>query len=93
MSENSKIEWCDHTFNPWIGCTKVSPGCANCYAEVSTPARVMRADGRETWGEGAPRSKTQTWFGFLKCGKKAAGRILDGRDWTEFPTGKVGADA
>lgn len=34
MAENSKIEWTDHTFNPWIGCTKVSPGCANCYAET-----------------------------------------------------------
>ncbi len=32
MSENSKIEWTDHTFNPFIGCTKVSPGCDNCYA-------------------------------------------------------------
>jgi len=31
MGENSKIEWCDHTFNPWIGCQKVSPGCDNCY--------------------------------------------------------------
>jgi protein gp37 len=30
----SKIEWTDHTFNPWIGCTKVSPGCAHCYAEA-----------------------------------------------------------
>lgn len=35
MAENSKIEWTDHTFNPWIGCTKISPdGCKNCYAEV-----------------------------------------------------------
>lgn len=33
MGENSNIEWTDHTFNPWRGCTKVSPGCANCYAE------------------------------------------------------------
>jgi len=32
--KNSKIEWTDHTFNPWRGCTKVSPGCANCYAEA-----------------------------------------------------------
>lgn len=31
--KNSKIEWTHHTFNPWRGCTKVSPGCANCYAE------------------------------------------------------------
>jgi protein gp37 len=34
MAENTKIEWCDATFNPWRGCTKVSPGCANCYAET-----------------------------------------------------------
>lgn len=34
MGEYSKIEWCDHTFNPWIGCTNVSPGCDNCYAEA-----------------------------------------------------------
>jgi len=33
MGENTKIAWCDHTFNPWIGCQKVSPGCQNCYAE------------------------------------------------------------
>jgi protein gp37 len=34
MGTKTKIEWCDHTFNPWRGCTKVSPGCANCYAET-----------------------------------------------------------
>jgi len=33
MAENSKIEWCSHTFNHVWGCTKVSPGCNNCYAE------------------------------------------------------------
>lgn len=33
MAENTSIEWTDHTFNPWRGCTKVSPGCANCYAD------------------------------------------------------------
>lgn len=33
MAENSAIEWTHHTFNPWRGCTKVSPGCENCYAE------------------------------------------------------------
>src|SRR3954469_25166804 len=33
MSANSKIEWTHHTFNPWRGCTKVSAGCAHCYAE------------------------------------------------------------
>lgn len=33
MGQNTNIEWCDHTFNPWRGCTKVSNGCKNCYAE------------------------------------------------------------
>jgi len=31
--KDSKIEWTDHTWNPWIGCSRVSSGCANCYAE------------------------------------------------------------
>lgn len=34
MSENSPIEWTDATWNPITGCTKISPGCANCYAET-----------------------------------------------------------
>jgi protein gp37 len=33
MSETTGIEWTDKTWNPWMGCTKVSPGCAHCYAE------------------------------------------------------------
>lgn len=33
MGENSAIAWCHHTFNPWWGCQKVSPGCEHCYAE------------------------------------------------------------
>jgi protein gp37 len=36
MAENSNIEWTTHTFNPWRGCTKVSPGCAHCYAETGS---------------------------------------------------------
>lgn len=34
MAENSKIQWTDHTFSPWRGCTKASEGCRNCYAEA-----------------------------------------------------------
>jgi protein gp37 len=30
MGANSKIAWCDHTFNPWLGCTKISPARENC---------------------------------------------------------------
>jgi protein gp37 len=52
--ENSKIEWTDHTFNPWIGCTKVSPGCANCYAEQLMDKRL----GKVNWGPGNPRQRT-----------------------------------
>ncbi len=34
MAEKTKIRWTDKTWNPATGCTKVSPGCANCYAEA-----------------------------------------------------------
>ncbi len=46
----SHIEWTHHTFNPWWGCTKVSPACDNCYADLW--ARRM---GRQLWGAKAPR--------------------------------------
>src|SRR5262249_6430114 len=54
MSANSKIEWTDSTFNPWIGCTKISPGCDHCYAERDMALRRKRV----TWGAGAARSRT-----------------------------------
>lgn len=34
MSKKTAIEWTDHTFNPWWGCSRVSAGCAHCYAET-----------------------------------------------------------
>jgi len=34
MADQSAIEWTDSTFNPWIGCTKISPACDHCYAET-----------------------------------------------------------
>ncbi len=56
MSENTKIEWCDHTFNPWEGCQHAGPGCDGCYAE----ARNARFGGgtAPNWGPGAPRRRT-----------------------------------
>lgn len=68
MSETTKIQWADATFNPWIGCTKVSAGCKNCYAENTTRARVLRGQGHETWGKGSQRSRTSaaTWKGPLR---------------------------
>lgn len=73
MSQNTRIEWCDSSFSPWIGCTKVSPGCAHCYAENITRARVLRAHGHETWGRGAKRSRTSegNWKAPLKWNKDA----------------------
>lgn len=52
--ENSKIEWTDHTFNPWIGCTKVSPACENCYAERDMDLRF----GKAKWGPKGSRVMT-----------------------------------
>ena len=59
MAEQSKIEWTDHTFNPWEGCQKVAPECDNCYAE----ARDVRFTGGTHWGPKAPRRRTsaQNW--------------------------------
>lgn len=54
MTENSKIEWTDHTFNPWIGCTKVSDGCKNCYAEQLMDKRY----GKVEWGPQGTRLRT-----------------------------------
>lgn len=50
MGKNSRIEWTDHTFNPWWGCTKVSEACKHCYAEAWSK-RV----GQKVWGPKAER--------------------------------------
>lgn len=59
MVEQSKIEWTDHTFNPWEGCQKVAPECDHCYAEN----RDQRFTGGIHWGPKAPRRRTsaQNW--------------------------------
>lgn len=54
MGENTKIEWADHTFNPWVGCSKVSAACTNCYAESWS----RRTGQPELWaGERRPTSR------------------------------------
>lgn len=45
MGESTAIGWTDHTFNPWWGCTRVSPGCQNCYAES-----FAKRTGNDVWG-------------------------------------------
>jgi protein gp37 len=69
--ENSKIAWCDHTFNPWIGCQKVSPGCDHCYAEAMMDHRY----GKVEWGPHGERKRTgdATWKQPLRWAKQANG--------------------
>jgi len=50
MSTKSRIEWTEQTWNPAVGCTKVSPGCAHCYAEVM--ARRLQAMGVNGYDNG-----------------------------------------
>lgn len=54
MAAETGIEWCDSTWNPWIGCTQVSPACDHCYAAVSTPVRALGIE----WGVGKLRLRT-----------------------------------
>lgn len=76
MADETKIQWCDRTFNPWIGCTKVSSGCKNCYAETLMDKRY----GRVKWGPQGTRQRTsesywkkplawnkQNWMECLVC--------------------------
>jgi protein gp37 len=69
MGESTKIEWCHHTFNPWWGCVRVSPGCEHCYAE-SFAKRV----GQKVWGVKSPRRffGDKHWAEPLKWNKAAA---------------------
>jgi protein gp37 len=71
MAETS-IQWCDYTFNPWIGCQRVSPGCEHCYAEVQD-SRGRWGGGEKHWGPKAPRHRTSvsTWRNPLTWNRKA----------------------
>lgn len=70
MGDVTAIEWCDHTFNPWIGCTKVSPACDHCYAEDMMDRRY----GRARWGAGEDRVLTSkgNWAKPRKWNRDAA---------------------
>ena len=54
MAEKTEIAWCDSTFNPWIGCQKVSSGCDNCYAETLMDKRYHHVK----WGPHGERVRT-----------------------------------
>jgi protein gp37 len=69
MAETTGISWADATFNPWIGCTKVSPACANCYAERDFDIRY----GRVKWGPRGSRMVTSesNWHKPVKWNRDA----------------------
>ena len=79
MSERTNIAWATSTWNPWIGCTRVGPGCDGCYAAVSRPARVFKV----AWGPGQPRHRTamSNWKEPLAWNRKAA---KTGQPWRVF---------
>lgn len=81
MAESSAISWTRSTFNPWIGCTKIGPGCDACYAEALDEKRMSKTLGGGTslapirhWGAGAPRYRTSVynWNEPLRWQRKAA---------------------
>jgi protein gp37 len=69
MAKDSKIAWCRHTFNGWIGCTHKSEGCRFCYAEAAWDARFHRVQ----WGPKGDRSLTSddNWAQPLKWNREA----------------------
>jgi len=69
MAKETEIAWTDSTFNPWWGCTKVGPGCDNCYAEA-----LDKRTGGEHWGIGSsPRSMSpENWKKPVRWNKAAA---------------------
>ncbi len=73
MAESSKIEWTDSTFNPWVGCTKVSPACDHCYAEA-----WAKRSGSVQWGGERRRTSETNWRLPLKWNRwaQAKGRRI-----------------
>jgi len=81
VGENSGISWTTHTFSPWVGCTKISPGCKYCYAEVydrrtgGVPKRQRKDPGvsESRWGVNGRRVKTavRNWRLPLKWNEEA----------------------
>ncbi len=92
----TKIEWTDKVWNPVTGCSKVSAGCKNCYAERQA---------KRFWGDRkftdvrfhqerleephrcciAGDGKSAEVGDWLKVGKRRAGRLLDVKEWNEMP--------
>ncbi|MEM8791072.1 MAG: phage Gp37/Gp68 family protein [Pseudomonadota bacterium] len=76
MAENTDIQWAHHSFNPWTGCTKVSPACDHCYAEG-----WAKRSGHVEWGPHGARRRTKTWGDPLKWNRQAK---AEGRRYRVF---------
>jgi protein gp37 len=86
MAETTGIAWTRSTFNPWIGCTEVSPGCDACYARELDNRH--RYGGATHWGAGVERYVTSlgAWlkperWNAIALKEKASGKIEDRSDW------------
>lgn len=67
MAENSKIEWTDHTLNPWVGCARISPACDFCYA-ASWAKRTGQA---ALWEGDRRRTSAANWKQAAKWNREA----------------------
>jgi protein gp37 len=72
MAAKTNISWCEHTFNPWVGCMKVSPACDHCYAELW----AKRSGHPELWQGQRRRTTPANWAQPLKwdAAARAAGK-------------------
>jgi protein gp37 len=73
MGADSKIEWTNHTFNPWVGCAKVSPACTSCYAE----GWAKRTGQAGLWRGERRRTSVANWREPLKWQRQAAAQHRD----------------
>jgi protein gp37 len=76
----SKIEWTESTWNPVTGCSKISGGCANCYAERMVYR--LKAMGQKNYKIQKVPFFFKQWGG---TNKKKAGRLIDGKIISEMP--------
>ena len=95
MGQNTIIAWTEHTWNPWRGCTKISPGCAHCYMFTQQerygrdPHVVTRT---KTWGDplrweraAAKAGKTER----VAAPRTESGIMLDGEIVRAYPTPRL----
>lgn len=75
MADQSAIAWTNSTANFWMGCEKVSPGCAHCYAETLTKNRM----GLRVWGPNSRRQEVKSIWSKLKKWDREAAAALERR--------------